>query len=136
MSKSSWTPYVNEASNAPGGLKIWPANYLSPEDQEKKRKKKRAAVVVRDFEREKEESALKWAAFQERVEHFVFILIFIMVWCYLVARSLKWLRFPVHRHPIEVGAIYVGPIIVCTLVLCLIDSLNRRSRERETKKDE
>ena len=120
-----------EMPNVPG-MQIWPSNYVSPEDLEKKKKKRR---VVRDFEREKEEKELRWSAFFERIEHYAFILIFAVAWCFIVAKTLKYLRFPVHRHPIEVSVIYVGPILVCIVFLFIIDRQFRKLREKEMKED-
>lgn len=57
----------------------------------------------------------------ERYDFSLFFFFGSILWIWLVHLALKWLKFPVHQHPLEVYAFYALPLVVLFVVLYLFD---------------
>ena len=57
----------------------------------------------------------------EKYDFSLFFFLGSVLWIWLVRLALRWLRFPVHQHPLEVYAFYTLPLVILFIVLYVFD---------------
>ena len=107
---------TKETPNTPN-VQVWPEGYQ--EIGEKSSRTSRQKISKEELEEKKEyRRKMRWL---EWLEYYLFVIGGSVLWCYIVKRMLKWLKFPVHRHPMEVASMYIVPIIIMISVVYILD---------------
>jgi len=63
--------------------------------------------------------------FFDRADYYIFFLGGALIWVIAVRFTLKFLRFPFHRHVLEIWLIYLVPVLVLFGLLVIIDAATR-----------
>jgi hypothetical protein len=106
-----------ESPNTPN-VRVWPEGYKgSP-----KGSKTRVSKFSSEYEVAAAETAHRerWR-WLERLEYYVFIIGGSALWYFIVKWILKWLKFPLHRHKVEVSLMYIVPILIMISIVYLLD---------------
>jgi hypothetical protein len=72
---------------------------------------------------------------RQNVEFSLFFFLGSVLWILCVQWALKWVQFPVHKHPFEVGLFYSVPIFLVYILLRIVDYMTT-NRVAEVSRDE
>mmetsp|Transcript_15722 Transcript_15722/g.15859 ORF Transcript_15722/g.15859 Transcript_15722/m.15859 type:complete len:129 (-) Transcript_15722:121-507(-) len=113
-------------------LVIWPAGSLEDRQNEARRRLRRTQRI------HDQQKSLFWYEMQslytmagEYIEYYLFFFGGSVAWIFFVRFALKILKFPFHRHFLEVCIIYTVPILILLATLILIDKRFTRLEDEE-----
>lgn len=104
---------------------VWPRGIDSEENETTFRRRMRRRDRINQEE----------SIFYQKLDLLLFALGGATIWCTGVYVVLKWQKFPVHLHILEVTLIYALPVLLIVVLLLILEWISNRHEAPVKKKD-
>ena len=104
---------------------VWPPGTHSEEND----------ITVRRRTRHRDRISREESIFYQKLDLLLFALGGSALWCAGVYAVLKWQKFPVHLHILEVSLIYALPVLLIVVLLLILERITNRGEAFVKKTD-
>ena len=94
---------------------VWPAGSVMDTQSRPKRRSSEGSAT------DATEHGKRTSRWGQNFEFSLFFFFGSVIWILCVQWALKWVQFPVHKHPLEVGLFYAVPIFLVYILLWIVD---------------